>query len=770
MNSLEKIAVIGAGTMGSGIAGQIANSGREVLLIDLYGDEDHPNAMAELGYRRLTNPKQPALIHPDAGNRIRLGNLRDNLNQLSDYDWIAEAVVERIEIKREIYHQLDAVTGDDTIITSNTSTIPIRLLTEGMSESFCRRFAITHFFNPVRFMHLLELVGGSKTDPEVLNQLEQFCDQQLGKGVIRCGDTPGFLANRIGVYSLQLALFKALEFGLSAAQADAIFGRPMGFPKTGVFGLFDLIGIDLMADVVKSLKRILPENDAFHEAAAELPIITYMIENQQTGNKAGQGFYKVDQSGIRYEFNYQAKQYERYVKPDIAVANQAGPIGLKNLLSDKSFYGQYAWQVLSNVLVYSVSLIPEVTEDLVAIDDAMKLGYNWVNGPFEMLDMLGVDHVASRLESESRSIPEFLEKGRKKGFYAIQNNVLSTLQTNAIHCAIKRPEGVLRFSEIRRQIKPQNTTESASWYEHDDIVIVEFHSKANVLNQDSMNILADAMQNASARGNAGLIVHNDAQHFSCGVDLSKVREFFERDDLDGLDSFLHHFQQTAMSLKNTDYPVVVAPVGMSIGGGYEVALHAPEVVCHANSVMGLVETGVGLVASGGGCKETLYRWVEKLNCQHEMKNACWKAFMNLGYGVTTTSPALALEQAMLRDNDRHEINRDRIYATARASILSAKNQKPLIRNKLKMPGEPLFDSMLDWLNEELSEGKLMKHDYFVAREIAAIVSGGPIQPGTEFSERDFLIKERQAFLKLVQTKQTQERIVSLLDAGRAVHN
>ncbi|MCY4148579.1 MAG: 3-hydroxyacyl-CoA dehydrogenase NAD-binding domain-containing protein [Gammaproteobacteria bacterium] len=770
MKNLEKIAVIGAGTMGSGIAGQIANSGRKVLLIDMCADEDHPNAFAEAGYRRLLNPKQPGLIHPDAGHRIRLGNLRDHFEELSNYDWVAEAVVERLEIKQEIYHRLNAVTNDKTIITSNTSTIPIRLLTEGLPESFCRRFAVTHFFNPVRFMRLLELVGSDRTDPEILDRLEDFCDRALGKGVIRCGDTPGFLANRIGVYSLQLALFKALELNLPAGEADAIFGRPMAFPKTGVFGLYDLIGIDLMADVVKSLKQILPGNDAFHAVSAELPLIASMIKNQQTGNKKGKGFYKVGENGDRYELNHRSQQYEPYAKPSIAIAAQAERASLKALLEDDSLYGQYAWQVLSEVLVYSASLIPEVTDDLVAIDDAMKLGYNWVNGPFEMLDMLGVDYVASRLESQGRLVPDFMEKGRKAGFYALRGNRLSTLQTNANHAAIQRPEGVLRFSEVRRQIKPQQATESASWYEHDGIVVVEFHSKANVLNQDSMNILADALQNVSPRGNKGLIVHNDAQHFSCGVDLSRVREFFDKDDLDGLDSFLKHFQETVMALKNANFPVVVAPVGMSIGGGYEVVLHSAEVICHANSVMGLVESGVGLIASGGGCKETLYRWVEKLNCENEIDDACWKAFMNLGYGATTASPLLALEQAMLRENDRYEINRDRIYASAKESIVSGNNQKPLVRGNLKMPGKPLFDKMIDWLNEALAKGRLMSHDTAVATEIATIVTGGNIDPGRLFSEADFLEAERRSFLKLVQTRQTQERIVSLLDLGKALRN
>jgi len=770
MNSFERIAVIGAGTMGAGIAGQVANSGHEVLLIDLYGNQDHPNAVAEAGYHRLLNPGQPGLIDPEAGQRIRLGNLRDDFKELSNCDWIAEAVVERLEVKQDIYHRLDAVTDEKTVITSNTSTIPIHLLTEGMPESFCRRFAVTHFFNPVRFMRLLELVGSDETDPDILDRLDDFCDRQLGKGVIRCGDTPGFLANRIGVYSLQTALFKAFEFNLSAGEADAVFGRPMAIPKTGVFGLYDLIGIDLMADVMRSLKRTLPENDPFHAVSAELPMIQSMIENNQTGNKKGQGFYKVDQQGFRCEFNHQSQQYERYAKPRITIVEQAEQTGLRSLLDDESVYGQYAWQVLSDILVYSASLIPEVTPDPAAIDDAMKLGYNWVNGPFEMMDALGVDYVASRLESEGRSVPDFMEQGRAAGFYAVRDGRLSSLQANDGHVRIKRPAGVSRFNEVRRELKPQNTTESASWYEHDGIVVVEFHCKANVLNQESMDILADALRHVASRGNQGLIVHNDAQHFSCGVDLSKVREFIRKDDLDGLDTFLDHFQRTVMDLKDAAFPVVAAPVGMSIGGGYEVVLHAPEVICHANSVMGLVESGVGLIASGGGCKETLYRWIEKLNGKDECEDACWKAFMNLGYGTTATSPVLALQQAMLRDNDRYEMNRDRIYASARASIRSGKNQDPLVRNDLKMPGKPLFDSMIDWLKRALSDGKIMKHDMVVATELARIVSGGEVQPNTVFSEADFLESERRSFLKLAQTKETQERISSLLDTGKAIRN
>ena len=770
MSKLEKIAVIGAGTMGAGIAGQIANAGHEVMLLDLHAEGDKPNAVAEAGYRRLLDPNQPGLMSRDAGERIRLGNLRDDFAELAGCDWVAEAVVERLDVKRGLYRRLDETCGERTIITSNTSTIPIRLLTEGMGDSFCRRFAVTHFFNPVRFMRLLELVGSDRTDPAVLDLLDDFCERELGKGVVRCGDTPGFLANRVGVYTLQLALHKAVEMGLSAGEADAIFGRPMGLPKTGVFGLYDLIGIDLMADVARSLVSILPQGDAFHAVSAEIPLMQDMIRNGQTGNKRGKGFYRVDENGIRNELNRGSGEYEPFVRPQLPLADEAERLGIGRLLDDDSLYGRFAWEVLSNMLVYAASLVPAVTEDPVAIDDAMKLGYNWTRGPFELLDELGTGAVASRLESEGRAMPDYLDRGRSTGFYSVRGDRLGALGPDGTWLAIRRPQDVVRFSETRRLIRPENTTASASWYAHDDMAIVEFHSKANVLGPDSMAILADAMANTGPMGHKGLLVHNDAQHFSCGVDLGMVRQFIDRDDMDGLDSFLDHFQRTVMALKNAPYPVVAAPVGLSIGGGFEVVLHARRVICHANSVMGLVESGVGLIPSGGGCKETLYRWIEKLGCKDDIEKACWRAFMNIGYGKTAASPVLAVRQAMLRDNDGYEMNRDRIYSAARQAVRTGEGQKALERKDLSMPGHPLFDRMAAWLDGARADGKLMPHDVAVGTEIARIVSGGGIDPGTRLSEQDFLDSERRSFLRLSQTRATRERIEGLLDSGKTIRN
>ena len=563
---MKKVAVIGAGTMGSGIAGQVANAGIEVWLLDLPTD-DNANALAERGLERLRDPNQPGLISKQAEDFIHLGNTRDDFDRLADCDWIAEAVVERLDIKKDLYQRLDAVCKADAIITSNTSTIPIRLLVEDMPPSFRQRFAITHFFNPVRFMRLLELVRGEDTDPAIIELLADFCEQQLGKGVVPCLDTPGFLGNRVGVFAIQCALHAAFDLGLTPLEADAIFGRPMGIPKTGVFGLYDLIGIDLMSDVVQSLVNILPENDAFHAEAATIPLMTQMIANGQTGNKQGQGFYRDAESG-REVLNLESAQYQHAPRLNLPLADRAEQQGVKQLLDDTSRHGQFAWRVLSRTLSYAASLIPEVGEDPVGIDDAMKLGYNWIKGPFELIDEIGADYFIERLESDAMTVPPFLAEAAGSSFYRVSDGALQARQYGNAWQGIQRPQGVIRFTEKRQTMQPQNSCAVASWYDLDGIALVEFHSKANALDADSMRILADALNQVESAGMRGLILHNDAQHFSCGVNLQAVREFFRREDMDGLDAFLKEFQDTVHRMQTASFPVVAAPVGMSIGGGF----------------------------------------------------------------------------------------------------------------------------------------------------------------------------------------------------------
>ena len=761
--SIKKVAVIGAGTMGAGIAGQAANAGCEVLLLDLPGTGENPNEFAQKGLDRISNPNNPGIISEASGKLITVGNIRDDFHKLAECDWVAEAILERLDLKKDLYKKLDAVCKDTAIISSNTSTIPIKLLVEDMPLAFRKRFAITHFFNPVRFMPLLELVAGEDTDPAIMEVLHNFCDEQLGKGVVPCRDTPGFLGNRVGCYAIQMALHTANEMELSPEEADAVFGRPMGIPKTGVFGLYDLIGIDLMSDVATSLVSILPEEDAFHAVGSKLPLMEDMIANGQAGRKTGAGFYRV-KDGTKQVIELGSGEYKDAKTLDIPIAARAEKDGIIHILEDDSRYGAYAWNVMSKVLTYAASLVPEVGDTPVGVDDAMKMGYNWIKGPFELIDDIGTDYLIERLEKEQRPVPQYLREAAGSTFY----DGLKVRAFDGGWQDIERADGTLRFNDRRKTLTPANTNTDASWYDIDGIALVEFHSKANALGAQSMRILDDALDVVAARKMQGLIVHNDAQHFSCGVNLNAVRAFFEAEDWEGLDAFLNDFQQTVHKMAVADFPVVAAPVGLSLGGGFEVVLHAKQVICHANSNMGLVESGVGVIPAGGGCKETLYRWIDKKD--GDVTAAAWEAFMSLGYGKTASSPLHARDLAMLRGNDRYVNNRDRLFLESVAAIKDNAEQQSFARDPIEMPGKPVFEELVAWAEDMHQKGKLFAHDVTVSTEIARIVTGGDVPPGTALSEQDLYDAERSAFLRLVQTPQTQERIRTLLDDGKAVRN
>ena len=764
MNKIIKVGVIGAGTMGAGIAGQVANAGIEVWLLDLPTEGENVNSLAQRGLERLRDPDMPGIMSKEAEELIHLGNTRDNFNELTECDWIAEAVVERLDIKQALYKKLHDSCKESAIITSNTSTIPISLLTEGMPQDFCERFAITHFFNPVRFMRLLELVRGEQTRQDVMDTLDVFCESMLGKGVVPCSDTPGFLANRVGVFAIQCALHKAFEYNLSPTEADAFFGRPLGLPKTGVFGLYDLIGIDLMADVAKSLENILPENDEFHKYAAPIEFVSNMIANGQTGNKNDQGFYK-QVGDDKMVIDLSNGNYVEHKRLKTSLLEDAEKIGVTAIISDQSKYGLFIWDVLSETLSYAASLVPEVTEDVTQIDDAMKLGYNWVKGPFELIDEIGIDYFVKRLKNSARDVPDFLENSLNNKFYTSSNSILSTLTNSGELKPIIRPKGVLRFSEARQTLTPINSNESASWFEYEGAAIVEFHSKANALDTQSLDMISDAVTASENKGLRGVIIHNDFQHFSCGVSLWSVRNCFEKNDFDGLDDFLAYFQNTMLQMRDSNLPVIAAPVGMSIGGGFEVVLHADHVVSHANSVMGLVESFVGVVPAGGGCKEMLYRWTEKLN---DTQKGAWKSFMNIGLGRRANSPQEADALSMRRPGDTFQMNRDRILNAALSTIDITK--KVGKRKPLALSGAEHYQEMLEWLEVNHKKGMLTPHDVTVGTEIGRVMSGGECPAGTVFSEQDILNAERSSFIRLAQTQETQARIVAMLDNGITLRN
>lgn len=787
MRDLQKIAVIGSGTMGSAIAGQIANAGREVLLLDLPSDGDNVNAVADSAIERLLKSDPPALMHKKKSALIKTGNIRDDFDALANYDWIVEAVVERLDIKKDLYQRLNDTCKSDCIITSNTSTIPIKLLVEDMPADFQARFAITHYFNPVRYMRLLELVRGEHTADDVIDILADFNNRILGKGVVACDDTPGFLGNRVGVYALQVGLNEAAKHGLAIEDADALMGRPMGIPKTGVFGLYDLIGVDLMADVVDTLATILPVDDAFHEVGQRKnpvqPLIQSMISQGYTGDKGLGGFYRIDEDEAEWAVNIAdgsvaPRKTHLCRKADLAAqmqANNEDPLVMlidENGDTNEAEGAQTAFvrSALGHILAYAAALIPEVTRTPQQIDDAMKLGFNWIKGPFEMMDALSHETVRTLITQAGLAVPQALMGDAP--FYAPADGALQVAQFSQqgerlADAPVNLPEGTTRFHMMRRCLAPIASNSAASLFEiGDNLRLIEFHSKANALNDLSMQIVAEAARNPGR----GIIVHNDAQHFSAGVDLNAFRAFIETKDWDGIDGFLDRFQKAVKALKYTNVPVVGAPSGLAIGGGFEVLAHCDRLVAHSNSVLGLVESGVGVVPAGGGVKESYLRWYEATG---DWRKAAWQTWMQIGYGLTGTSPETSAKFQYFRDaHDSAVMNRDKLITQSMNML------EEMINAGYTPPQEPeitlapfdLRDEMAAFMDKGIADGLFFAHDKSVAMQIATIVTADEDEASMIVDEDALYARERRAFIRLAQTAPTYERISTMLDKGTPVRN
>ena len=755
----ERIAVIGAGTMGAGIAGQVANAGHDVLLLDLTDE------LARAGVDRLLASEPPALVEKSAAKRIETGALDARIGSLGDRDWVVEAIVERLDVKRELYRRLDGVIGPDCVVTSNTSTIPIRLLVEGLPEGFRRRFAITHWFNPVRYMRLLELVRGEATDPDVIERLADYNDRHLGKGVVRCDDTPGFLGNRVGVFALQVGIDEARRTGVPVEVADALMGRPMGIPKTGTFGLYDLIGVDLMADVVRSLADILPAGDAFH-AVADLSMVDAMVGAGLTGNKGGGGFYRRGEDGARLgrrldDGGYDPVALALPARAAAAAADiAAGREALVPLVAGDDAEARFCRGVLGRTLGYAAGLLGEVTDSPQAIDDAMKLGFNWVRGPFEMIDALGAERARALFADAGvdATIPD-------EPFYAVEGGKIRILHAGGERRAPELPAGVVRWEFARRAHVPILENAAASLFAIEgDLRLVEFHSKANALTDESMRVVAAAAEDHGA----GILVHNGAQHYSAGVDLNAFLALIEAEDFDGVDAFLARFQDAVLALKYCPVPVVGAPSGLALGGGMEVLLHCDALVAHVNSVMGLVESGVGLLPAGGGTVATYRRHCEAGRDGGEpLEDAAWRAWLNLGYGATGSSPPLAAKlNLFLPERDEAVINRDRLYARGVARLRElGPGYAPPAPPTFELAGGELLGRMDAFMADGAARGDFTEHDRTVAMTIASVFCAAPGAGATGgLDERAMYARERAGFVELARTPETRAAIRRLLGA------
>ncbi len=739
--NIKKVVVIGSGTMGSGIAAHLCNADIPVILLDLKTE------IAEKAKERILKSRPPLLFEKDKIKSLTVGNIKENFDSVCDADWIIEAVVERIDIKHDIYKKIFNKRKKDSIVSSNTSTIPLKVLSEKSTLKDKQDFCITHFFNPVRYMGLLEIVRDKSNNPNKINFLKKFCEEKLGKGVIICGDTPGFLGNRIGVYAMQVAMTEAMKMNLSIEEADAVFGRPMGIPKTGVFALYDLIGIDLMSDVLKSFQKELSNKDEFQKVAAGLPIIKKLIETGYTGRKGKGGFYrikKLENKKILEALNLKNNEYFAVKKIDLEIDK----INLLELINRDDKYGKYAWSVISKIILYSSSLVPTITDEYNDIDEALRLGFNWSMGPFEMLESIGLKTFFSKIKDvDDNKFLKSLKDKKIESFYD-ERQKYTDLQT---------------LGKIKKAVIKLEKNDSAEIFRFKDFNIVEFNTKANALDYDSM----DALKKATDKP---LIIINESMQFSAGVNLNYVMKFIKNNDLKSVEKFIKYFQETCKHLKYCKNPVISAPSGLALGGGEEVILQSNYVVSHTNIVMGLVETIVGLVPAGGGCKELLWRWSQSDESSLDPDYAPLKVFDIIGYAKTASSPQQAKKLLFLDTNHNVIINRNELLPAARKLLNNNVDFSPSKECKFKLSGKNVREKMHKILEALYNEKKILDHGMDVGKELAYVLSGGDTDLDKEISEEQMYKLELNSFMKLVENKKTQDRIVHTLKTGKPLIN
>ena len=738
---INKVVVIGSGTMGSGIAAQLCNANVPVTLLDLTTE------ISEKARDRILKSRPPLLIDKSKINNINVGNINDNFNEVGEADWIVEAVVERIDIKHNIYEKIFKERKKGSIVSSNTSSIPIKVLSEKLSDDEKKDFCITHFFNPVRYMDLLEIVKNENNDLEQINSLKNFCEKDLGKGTLICNDTPGFLGNRIGVYAMQVAMTEAFKMKLTIEEADAVFGRPMGIPKTGVFGLYDLIGIDLMADVLKSFIKELPETDDFQVVAKEIPLVKKLIETGYTGRKGKGGFYrmnKTDGKKVLEGINLETGEYSVSQKFNLG----SEKMDIVNLINRKDKYGEYAWSVISKIIKYASSLVPGITDKFNDIDEAMRLGFNWSKGPFEMLKEIGVKNFFERIDAfENNKFLENLSKSKDENFYG-ERQQYTDLET---------------LGKIKPRAIKLDKNNSAEIYRFNDFNIVEFTTKANALDYDSM----DSLKNATDKP---LIIINEAMQFSAGVNLSYTMNFADKGDFKSIEKFVKYFQETCKHLKYSKFPVVSAPSGLALGGGFEVLCQSNFVASHTNIVVGLVETMVGLIPAGGGCKEMLWRWSQTNEAKNDPDYAPLKVFDIIGYAKTATSPIEAEPLKYLRPEDKKIMSRNSLLSVSKDIIKQNIDFTPPDEVSFKLSGKKVYEKMIQMLEKLYNDKIILDHGMEVGKELAKVLSGGDTTLEHTLSEDDLYKLELDAFMKLIETEKTQDRIKHTLATGKPLVN
>ena len=771
---IKKVAVIGSGVMGSGIAAQVANAGVPVVLMDIVPDgAANRNALAEGAVARLLKQDPAPFMHRRNARLVEPANLEDDLEKLGDCDWIVEAVLEDSVVKNTVYNKIILYKKPGAAVTSNTSTIPLVRLLDGMDEDFAANFFITHFFNPPRYMRLLEIVSGARTDPATVEAVRRFCDVRLGKTVIACNDTPGFIANRIGGYWIQSAINGALDLGLTVEEADAVGGRPMGVPKTGIFGLMDLVGIDLMPQVAASMMASLPPDDPYVRDFREHDLVRRMIETGYTGRKGKGGFYRLNREGggrVKESINLESGDYAPSRRSELESA-RVGAKDLRALAEHPDRGGQWAWRVLSNVIGYSAALVPEIADSVADVDAAMRLGYAWKRGPFELADRLGPAYVAGRLRAEGRDVPALLDTVGDGTFYRVEDGSLLVYGADGAYRPVEQPEGVLLLEDIKRASEPIARNGSASlWDIGDGVACFEVHTRMNALDPDVVTLLQKFLKLVEKEYRA-LVLYNEGANFSVGANLGLALFAANVGVWPMIEGMLENGQKAMKAMKYAAFPVVAAPSGMALGGGCELLLHAAAVQAHAETYAGLVEAGVGVLPGWGGCKEMLVRHTQDETRPNGPLPPVARSFEYISTAAVAKSAQEARDMHILRESDGITMNRDRLLYDAKQKALSLldgyEKPEPVDLSLPGLNGRAALDLAVEGF---ALQGLALPHDRIVAGEIATVLTGGATDMTETVSEDRLFALERESFMKLLKTEPTLARIEHMLDTGKPLRN
>jgi len=801
---INRAMVVGSGVMGAGIAAHLANAGVPVYLVDIVPSHLTPeeekkglalaspqvrNRMAEQGLASLKTSRPPALFSDSLLERITVGNTEDNLDWASRVDWIVEVVVENLEIKRRVMAGIEATRKPGSIISTNTSGIPVREIAEGRSEEFRRHFLGTHFFNPARYMKLLELIPTVDTDPQVLEFMRSFGERRLGKTVVLCRDTPNFIANRVAVMTGRADLNHILEKGYSVEEIDAITGPLIGHPKTATFRLLDLIGTDINRHVSGNLYRAIAHDPFRDVLVGPSRVLTdQMVEKNLMGNKAGQGFYK-KVKGPGGSKHYQVLDlstltYRNPREPDLAVAKRAEKIKplaerFRFLVTQKDRVGLYLWRSAAFAFSYCSHLIPEISEAFHAIDDAMKAGFSHDMGPFELWDALGVAETLSRMEADGFKaapwVKEMIRQGAERFYKQDLNQKLCwDLEAGAYRPVPADPHGfVLTDRKMQGGIIEENP--GASLVDMGDgVLCLEFHSKANVLD-DHVEALCDHALDILEREFIGVVVGNQGRNFCGGADLARILPLLEGKAWSGIEGALKKMQDRMLRLRYSPKPVVAAPFGMTLGGGTEIAMACDKICAGAETTMGLVEVAVGLIPASGGCVEMMRRLVSPAMriANTDALPFVQKAFENIALAKVSQSALHALELGFLTEKDRWIMNGDHLLHEAKRLVLemhTAGYVPPARTKSIYAVGERALAYLMQAAQMMLWGGYITAHDNVIARKLAYVLAGGPLSAPQWVDEQYILDLEREAVLSLLGEPKTQERIKHMLTTGKPLRN